>query len=254
MTLHNKNVFEAKGPIFIEDDGGDWFVLYNGQIGIDPSNYKKEVAMTIDNNPELKQAVEEGVRSLSEFFGTHFDQVAFDEAFRKVQSGPAPLFKANPIKPGRTFEELMDWVEESTDELTGFQTVLPDYEKGIFVSDTDDEPEPEPTPDREIIRDFAEARRLVERAEKVQRNLPKLPVKDLLDGLALHLTEEAAFNAFDITQLSDFLKSVEIRVTFSNETAVDFVTFYEIVRKKHSLLEGYSAVGDAIQEWLDLNG
>lgn len=181
------------------------------------------------------------------------------ELARAFKFGPA-----GDVKPetGKTYDELLDWVKEESDELSGGVLVDEGAVGGreasmknhpsAFNREKDDELFDLST-DYGVIAARGFAKDLLEKAEKAERKLDKGSYEEFIDELAKDLLEQGTFSAKRVAWVSQVIGKVRMRQFFE----CSFATFYEIVEGvrhgDYAVIQEAEA-REALDYWLAING
>lgn len=220
------------------------------------------------------------------------DSLAYLEASHKkkadtVEAAEAPI----TVVGGKTYEELLSWVKEETDMLSGDVFVDEGPEKGemtffpidhlprgwdrprdfasIFEAHpsnfervTEQEEEEDYTFDLSfdhgVIMATNYAEELLEAAEQAEKELDKCDITELIDELAEELFAAHPMNYSWGHVVMDFLQnlnlSVRSRVAFGERDSVSFPTFYREVKRVNAQVAPQSDLKSAIANWLEIHG
>lgn len=222
------------------------------------------------------------------------DSLAYLEASHKkkadtVEAAEAPV----TIVGGKTYEELLNWVKEESELLSGDIFVDEGPEKGemTFIPFDSGAPFPggwdrpsafasifeahpsnfervtEPEEEEDLFdlsfddgvimaRNYAEE--LLEAAEQAEKELDKCNITELIDELAEELFAAHPMNYSWGHVVMDFLQNINIsvrsRVAFGERDSVSFPTFYREVKRVNAQVAPQSDLKSAIANWLEIHG
>lgn len=223
------------------------------------------------------------------------DSLAYLEASHKnkkdtVEAAKAPV----TVVGGKTYEELLNWVKEESEMLSGDIFVDEGHEKGeatfcpcdngapfprgwdrpsAFASVFEAHPSnfervTEPEEEEEDLFDLSfdhgvimatnYAEELLVAAEQAEKELDRHDITELMDELA-----EDIFEAHPVSYswghvAMDFLQNLNIsvrsRVAFGERDSVSFPTFYREVKGVSAQVAPQSDLKSAIENWLEIHG
>lgn len=195
---------------------------------------------------------------------------------------------------GKTYEELLNWVKEESEMLSGDLFVDEGPEKGettffpfdngapfprgwdrprdfasIFEAHpsnfervTEQEEEEDYTFDLSfdhgviMARNYAEE--LLEAAEQADKELDRHDIAELIDELAEELFAAHPMSYYWGHVVMDFLQNLNIslsaRVAFGERDSVSFPTFYREVKRVSAQVAPQSDLKSAIANWLEIHG